>query len=46
VRKCIHCDFGRGNDLNAAGLQESFYVEIVKELEDLEGKFSEFGLGS
>lgn len=46
VRKCIHCDFGRGNDLSAVGLQESFYIEIVKELEDLEGKFSEFGLGS
>jgi hypothetical protein len=46
VRKCIHCDFGRGDDLNATGLQESFYVEIVQELEDLEAKFSEFGLGS
>jgi hypothetical protein len=46
VRKCIHCDFGRGDDLDSTGLQESFYVEIVQELEDLEAKFSEFGLGS
>jgi hypothetical protein len=45
VRKCIHCDFGRGDDLNAIGLQESFYVEVVQELEDLEAKFHAFGLG-
>jgi hypothetical protein len=46
VRKCIHCDFGRGDDLNAIGLQESFYVEVVQELEDLEAKFHAFGLGA
>jgi hypothetical protein len=45
IRKCIHCDFGRGDDLENPALQESFYVEVVQGLEELEAKFHAFGLG-
>jgi hypothetical protein len=45
IRKCIHCDFGRGNNLEDPALQESFYVEVVQGLEELEAKFHSFGLG-
>jgi hypothetical protein len=46
ARKCIQCDFGRGSDLNDVALQESFYWEVVCELEELERKLKELNLGS
>jgi hypothetical protein len=45
IRKCIHCDFGSGDDLEDPALQESFYVEVVQGLEELEARFHAFGLG-
>lgn len=36
VRKCIHCDFGRGFDLKQSKLQEAFYQTVVCELDKLE----------
>ena len=39
VRKCLYCDFGKGDDLNQPGLQEAFYSEVVCELEKLEDSF-------
>lgn len=33
VRKCIHCDFAQGFDLNKTRLQESFYQHVICELE-------------
>lgn len=46
TRKCIQCDFGRGSDLDDVALQESFYWEVVCELEELERKLKELNLGS
>jgi hypothetical protein len=46
ARKCIQCDFGRGSDLNDVTLQECFYRDVVCELEELERKLREFGLGT
>lgn len=45
VRKCLQCDFGRGEDLNKPELQEGFYREVVCELGELENKFKELQLG-
>lgn len=45
ARKCIHCDFGRGDDLNNPELQEVFYREIICELDKLEGDFRRLQLG-
>lgn len=39
VRKCLQCDFGRGDDLSEPALQEAFYREVVCELEQLEDGF-------
>lgn len=39
VRKCIHCDFGKGFDLTATKLQEAFYQDVVCELKRLEDLF-------
>ena len=39
VRKCLHCDFGRGDDLASPALQEAFYREVVCELGQLEDGF-------
>jgi hypothetical protein len=38
ARKCVQCDFGRGSDLNALGLQLALHQEVVEELEGLEDK--------
>lgn len=46
ARKCIHCDFGRGDDLNKPKLQEAFYREIICELDKLEGEFRRLQLGA
>lgn len=46
ARKCIHCDFGRGDDLNSPELQEAFYREIICELDKLEGEFRRLQLGA
>lgn len=46
ARKCIHCDFGRGDDLNKPELQEAFYREIICELDKLEGEFRRLQLGT
>ncbi|KIW53058.1 hypothetical protein PV05_08657 [Exophiala xenobiotica] len=32
VRKCLHCDFGQGFDLEKAKLQEAFYWSVICEL--------------
>jgi hypothetical protein len=45
VRKCLQCDFGRGDDLSKPELQEGFYREVVCELGRLEDKFKELQLG-
>jgi hypothetical protein len=45
VRKCLQCDFGRGDDLSKPELQEGFYREVVCELGKLEDKFKELQLG-
>ncbi len=39
VRKCIHCDFGKGFDLTATKLQEVFYQDVICELKRLEDLF-------
>lgn len=44
ARKCIHCDFDHGNDLNETKLQEEFYQDVICELEALEKTFREFKL--
>jgi hypothetical protein len=44
ARKCVQCDFGCGSDLNNVALQESFYWEVVCELEELERKLKELNL--
>jgi hypothetical protein len=36
VRKCLACDFGRGDDLSRPALQEGVYREVVCELMELE----------
>lgn len=36
VRKCLACDFGRGDDLSKPALQEGVYQEVVCELTALE----------
>jgi hypothetical protein len=45
ARKCVHCDFGRGSDLNDVRLQEVFYREVVEELEELEVKLRAVDIG-
>jgi hypothetical protein len=45
VRKCIHCDFGHGDDLGTTKLQEGFYQDVICELEELEERFKSFELG-
>lgn len=44
IRKCIQCDFGRGDDLGETRLQEGFHQDVVCELEELEERFRSFGL--
>ncbi|KAL9615782.1 MAG: hypothetical protein Q9160_009265 [Pyrenula sp. 1 TL-2023] len=39
VRKCLQCDFGRGDDLRDAALQEAFFKEVIRELDQLEQGF-------
>lgn len=46
ARKCIHCDFGIGDDLNKPELQEAFYREIICELDKLESEFRRLQLGA
>jgi hypothetical protein len=45
VRKCLQCDFGRGEDLKRPELQEAFYRDVVCVLGDLENKVREVHLG-
>lgn len=40
ARKCLACDFGRGDDLGRPALQEAVYREVVCELTDLVGQFT------
>lgn len=44
VRKCLSCDFGRGDDLNEMVLQEAVYRDVVHELDQLEKKLRSFNL--
>lgn len=44
ARKCLQCNFGRGDDLNDPLLQEGAFKEVVFELEDLERGFQKLGL--
>jgi hypothetical protein len=45
VRKCLQCDFGRGDDLEDPSLQQCFYQEVVCGLEELETRFRDCYLG-
>ena len=36
VRKCLHCDFGYGWDLQNPALQDAVHLEVVSELDRLE----------
>lgn len=44
VRKCIQCDFGRGDDLGEIQLQEGFHQDVICELEELEERFRSFSV--
>ncbi|KAF7514088.1 hypothetical protein GJ744_004413 [Endocarpon pusillum] len=46
VRKCLTCDFGRGDDLSQPALQEGVYREVVCELTELEELLRAMNLGS
>ena len=35
-RKCLHCGLGQGDDLEDPLLRQSFYQEVICELEELE----------
>lgn len=39
VRQCIHCDFGKDNDLENPALQAAFERDVVSVLERLESKY-------
>ena len=45
TRKCLQCDFGRGDDLEDPSLQQCFYQEVVCGLEELETRFRNCYLG-
>lgn len=45
VRKCLACDFGRGDDLSQPALQEGVYREVVCELMELEDLLRAMNLG-
>lgn len=45
VRKCLSCDFGRGDDLSQPALQEGVYREVVCELKELEELLRAMDLG-
>lgn len=45
VRKCLACDFGRGDDLSQPALQEGVYREVVCELTELEELLRAMNLG-
>jgi hypothetical protein len=45
VRKCLACDFGRGDDLSQPALQEGVYREVVCELTELEEHLRVMNLG-
>ena len=44
VRKCIQCDFGKGDDLSKTKLQEGFNQDVICELEALEDRFRKFSV--
>lgn len=46
ARSCLHCDFGCGDDLNDAKLQQEFYRKVVCELGALEKGFRKMQLGN
>lgn len=39
VRQCLHCDFGKDNDLKDPELQDAFERDVISVLERLERKF-------
>jgi hypothetical protein len=45
VRKCLACDFGRGDDLSKPALQEGVYREVICELTELEELLRAMDLG-
>jgi hypothetical protein len=45
VRKCLACDFGRGDDLSKPALQEGVYREVICELTELEELLRKMDLG-
>ncbi|KAI9810423.1 MAG: hypothetical protein M1832_001350 [Thelocarpon impressellum] len=45
VRKCLQCDFGKGDDLAKPALQEAFHQDVVCELGRLEEGFRKLQLG-
>ena len=40
VNKCLHCDFGCGQDLDNPELQAGFHRDVVQELKKLEDEFA------
>ncbi|KAI9652568.1 MAG: hypothetical protein M1831_006671 [Alyxoria varia] len=44
ARKCLRCDFGRGDDLAKADLQHTVYKDVVCELEEMQEGFKTLGL--
>jgi len=44
VNKCLHCDFGCGQDLSDPELQVGFHRDVVQELKKLEDEFGELEL--
>lgn len=46
VRKCLACDFGRGDDLSQPALQEGVYREVVCELAELEELLRGMNIGN
>ncbi|KAG8533897.1 uncharacterized protein KY384_001638 [Bacidia gigantensis] len=45
VRKCLHCDFGQGWDLQNPSLQDAVHREVVSELDRLEMGLRGLGIG-
>ncbi|CAI7672668.1 unnamed protein product [Penicillium pancosmium] len=41
IKKCLHCDFGHDSDFASPALQEAFYYDVIKILENLEKFFQE-----
>ena len=45
VRRCLNCDFGRGNDFGDSKLQAAFHEEVICGLQKVEDGFRDLQLG-